>query len=312
MSAMPLGLGLATSHAPSMFAKAEDWPKLHQVLTPGVPQPPALQLETGEVLAGYVDRIQRNLATLRAQLEAYQPDALIIVGDDQTEVFSKAFVPAFALFVGEEVAGTTNLGLLGQPLDQGHITLKCDAELSRSLLASLVARGFDFAYLEELCPMGRPAAGLGHAFMRPSNVLGVAERHIPTVIMFVNAYHKPLPSAKRCLELGQALSEILASRPERIAILGSGGLSHDPRGPRAGWIDEPLDHWFLDRLADADLPPLEHLFGFESATLSGGTGEIRSWLAVAGAFAGVRAKVVDYIPAYHSVTGLGFAYWQPA
>lgn len=307
---MPLGLGLASSHAPSMFAKAEDWPRLQQVLTRGVPQPAALEHETADVLESYVDRIQRNFAALRAELEAYQPDAIIIVGDDQTEVFSKAFVPAFALYLGQEVAGTTNIGLLGQPIDQGHITLQCEAELSRSLLAGLVARGFDFAYLEELHPMGRPAAGLGHAFMRPARVLGVAERRIPAVIMFVNAYHPPLPSAKRCLDLGRALSDMLAARPERVAILGSGGLSHDPMGPRAGWIDEPLDRWFLERIAAADLEPLEHLFGFESATLSGGTGEIRSWLVAAGAFEGTKATVIDYIPAYHSVTGLGFAHWQ--
>jgi len=308
---MPLGFGLASSHAPSMFAQVQDWPKLQEVLPRGLPQPPALREETRDVLEGYVDRIQRNFATLRAQLEEYEPDAVIIVGDDQGEVFSKAFVPAFAMFLGEEASGTLNLGLLGQPHDQNHITVKGQPALARFLLEGLLSRGFDFAYIEELQPLGRPAAGLGHAFTRLSNVLGLVERHIPTVITFVNAYHPPLPSAKRCLDLGAAMAGVLASWPERIAIIGSGGLSHDPMGPRAGWIGEPLDRWFLDRIGAANLEPLEHLFGFDSATLRGGTGEIRSWLVTAGAFPSTKATVVDYIPAHHAVTGLGFAYWTP-
>ena len=96
-----------------------------------------------------------------------------------------------------------------------------------------------------------------------------------------------------------------------MAILGSGGLSHDPRGPRAGWVDEPLDRWVLERLERGEGEALQHLFTFDSDTLRGGTGEIRSWIVVAGAFPAAGATVVDYLPARHAVTGLGFAYWPP-
>ena len=72
---------------------------------------------------------------------------------------------------------------------------------------------------------------------------------IPVVIVFLNAYSPPLPSARRCYELGLAIRELLDERTERVAIYGSGGLSHDPNGPRAGWIDEPFDRWVLDRIA---------------------------------------------------------------
>ena len=94
-------------------------------------------------------------------------------------------------------------------------------------------------------------------------------------------------------------------------MLGSGGLSHDPLGPRAGWVDEPLDRWVLERLASGEGARLKDLFTFDSDTLRSGTGEIRSWIAVAGAFDGTKATIVDYIPARHAVTGLGFAYWTP-
>ena len=102
---MPLGLGLASSHAPSMFAKPEDWPRLHETLTGSVPQPPQIREETPEVIDQYVKRIQKNFRTLREQLEAYQPDALIVVGDDQNEVFSRACIPALAIYLGAQAQG---------------------------------------------------------------------------------------------------------------------------------------------------------------------------------------------------------------
>ena len=67
---MPLGLGLAASHAPSLFVEADRWPKLQEVLTQGLPQPPQAQAETPEVIEAWVGRIRRNFRSLREQLEA--------------------------------------------------------------------------------------------------------------------------------------------------------------------------------------------------------------------------------------------------
>lgn len=307
---MPLGLGLASSHAPSMFAAPEDWPRIYETLTRGVPQPPQAAAETPEVIERYVQRIRKNLRTLREQLDAYQPDAIIIVGDDQREVFGPAFSPSIAIYLGDSVEGSRSIGLAGQSYDENHVTLPCHPELARHLLRELVARQFDLAYVEELRPLSRPAAGLGHAFLHLGGGLGLHELQVPVIPLWVNAYFPPCPTAARCYALGQALRAIAAARPERIAILGSGGLSHDPRGPRSGWIDEPLDHWLLDRLAAGEGEQLTHLFTFESDTLRGGSGEIRSWITVAGAFAGAPATVVDYLPAHHAITGLGWAYWK--
>jgi protocatechuate 4,5-dioxygenase beta chain len=106
------------------------------------------------------------------------------------------------------------------------------------------------------------------------------------------------------------MRRVLADRPERIAILGSGGLSHQPRETRGGWIDEPLDRWFLQALERGQLERLTGLFTFDSETMRSGTGELRCWLVAAGACEDSRMHTVDYIPAHHTVTGLGFAYWQ--
>ena len=80
-----------------------------------------------------------------------------------------------------------------------------------------------------------------------------------------------------CLDLGKALTEICAKSKKRIAILASGGLSHDPRGARAGWIDEPLDHAVLEAFAEGEPDRLEALYKINSDTYHGGTGEIRNW-----------------------------------
>jgi len=307
---MPLVLGLASSHAPSMFVDAEHWPTIHRGLVKAVPQPPELVKETPEVLEQYVRRIRKGFATLAEELQRARPDVVVIVGDDQTEIFSNALVPALAVFIGESAAGTTSISWIGEKREDNHVSFKGLPTLARSLVEALMERGFDPAYMEELKPMGRPGVGLGHAFTRIGKVMGLAERGLPVIPVFVNAYHPPLPSAARCYALGQAMRDFFDARPERVVLYGSGGLSHCPLGPRAGWVDEPLDRWVIERIARGEGSQLKNLFTFDSDTLQSGTGEIRSWITVAGAFDGGKATVVDYIPARHAVTGLGFAYWN--
>lgn len=304
-----LELGLATSHAPSMFRPAEFWPAIHRALTDGVPQPPQLKEETPQVLQEYVNRIERGFGVLRERLEAARPDALLVVGDDQGEVFSTDNVPSYCVFTCSEVRGTLNVSLIGEPEEENHVTIRCHRELAIYLVDRLRKKGFDLSSLEVVKPAGRPKRGIGHAFTRPV-VKVIPKLDIPTINLHLNAYFPPLPDARQCYELGRAIAEAFNARPERVAIMASGGLSHDPRGPRAGWIDTALDHWVLDQLKSGKSEALCHLFEFDSDTLRGGTGEIRSWIVVAGACAGAKATVVDYIPAHHAVTGLGFAYWS--
>jgi hypothetical protein len=307
---VPIVLGLASSHAPSMFAPIEKWAPIHRFLSRGIPQPPEFAQETPDVIEAYIGRIDRGFASLRAQLDAAKPDAVIIIGDDQNELFSNALIPSFAIFVGDAAEGSCSIGFLGEKPKDDWITLPCHAAIAKTALEGLIARGFDFGYSQKLVPLARPDNGLGHAFTRIGRAMRLVETGVPAVLIFTNAYHPPLPSAARCYALGEALREIFADRPERVALYASGGLSHDPGGPLAGWVDEPLDRWVLDRIAEGEGAQLKSLFTTDSASLRGGTGEIRSWVAVAGAYDGRKATVVDYIPARHAVTGLGFAYWN--
>lgn len=305
-----LELGLASSHAPTIFSPVETWDEIHRRLIRDVPPPPAFELETLEVQQSYRHRIDAALADLRSTLLAASPDALVIIGDDQSEVFGPEVMPALAVYVGGDTTGTVSIRLRGELDRDNHVALKTHQDVANDLAQRLTAEGFNPAVMRRLRPSVRPDAGVGHAFTRLANALGATEAGIPLVLIFLNSYHPPLPSGKVVYDLGKAIGHILEARPERIALLASGGLSHDPMGPRAGWIDQKLDRWLLDTIAAGQPEKLASLFSFESELFDGGTGEIRSWIATAAAFGDTRATIIDYIPVIRSVTGLGFARWK--
>lgn len=307
---MPVVLGLASSHAPFLLSPADQWPKVHKGLTGDVPQPLALAAETQEVIEGHLDRVHAGFARIRAELERTRPDALIMIGDDQDEVFSGALIPPFAMLLEAEVEGTASISWLGESNADNRIRMKCAPEIARVALQGLSERGFDLGFVEKLTPLARPDRGLSHAFTRVAKMVGIHELGIPVIILFLNAYHPPMPSAARCYALGEAIRDIFADRAERIAIYGSGGLSHDPLGARAGWVDEPLDRWFLDRIAKGEGAAMKSLFTFDSDSMRGGTGELRCWISVAGAFDGRKGEVIDYIPSAMALTGIAFACWS--
>ena len=306
---MPIGLGLASSHVPNMFVPPEKWHIRYEMRTRHVPQPPTAKQETLEVLRGYSSRMASAFGVLRRQLHEYQPSAIIMVSDDQGEVFDReAGMPTIAIHTGESSSGTLNLGFLGPDAPKDRITLKGHPELATFIAQQLVIREFDLTVTHKLRPIGDSDAGLSHGFTRTAPRL-MPELDIPVILVFLNCYFEPLPSARRCLHLGRALADILKDRPERIAIYGSGGLSHDPLGPRAGWVDEPLDRFVLKAFADGDPDRLNGLFSMDSDTMRGGTGEIRNWLVAAGAMGDRKATIVDYIASNHALAGVGFACW---
>lgn len=311
---MPIGLGLGSSHNSWLVMKdVEEWQELHATVTAGKPQPRAVLEETPAVLHDYIQRINRAFEVLSERLADYDPELLIIIGGDQTEIFDRSNVPNLMIYLGDEVWGH-NVRRFEQPTEATKFRLKVDTETSRWLLEKLVREEeFDVAFSSELRPLvGRGSArGVSHAFARPAPFI-MPRPDLPTVLIWENTYDPPSLPAGRCYQLGQAMARLLRPDARRIAILGSGGLSHDPGGPRSGWIDEPLDRWFLERLVQGEGRATTAMYSFDSYTMRSGTGEMRAWITVAGAMEemGSRAVLADYIPAYHTVTGLGFAYWS--
>lgn len=304
-----IGLGLASTHAPAIFCPPEVWPKVYDAIPSYMKgaQPHTAKNETPEVIRQYLARTDKAFDTMRRALEEYRPDALIIVGDDQDDLFNESNMPAFSVYTGTEVWGSTAPYYVDLPDEASRVTIPCHQEIARYILKGLFRKGFDPAYSERMQPIGRRGRGMSHMVMYPAPKL-MPRYDIPIVPILINEYFPPLMSGERCWQLGLALAEILANRPERVAIYASGGMSHDPAGPRAGWIDEPLDRWFLERIERNEGERLAALFSFDSATLRGGTGELRAWI-VAAAACRRPGTVLEYIPCHHAKTGLGFVTW---
>ena len=304
-----LGLGLASSHAPALFCPAEVWPTVYDAIPDYMKgaQPHTAKLETPEVIQSQIARTDKAFDVLRGEIARFKPDAIVFIGDDQGDMFNVSNMPQFAIFTGDEVWGSTTPSYMNEPPEQSRIHIPVASDLGKHMLKGLVKHGFDPANLEKMQPLGRPDIGMSHMVVYPHPRL-IPDNDIPIVPIFINEYFPPMPTARRCWDLGLALREILDDWPGRIAIYASGGLSHDPGGPRAGWVDEPLDRWVLERIEHDRAEELCGLFTFDSDTLRGGTGEIRAWITVAAA-SGRSARIVEYVASHHAKAGLGFAYW---
>ena len=308
-----LGLGLASSHAPMMFQKAQFWPRMLDRIPAeareNLPTSARAELASPVLIEGHIQRIEAAFATLREQVQAFKPDVLIMIGDDQGDMFDAANNPTFAVYTGDEPlwGRSARDSYDVRPAERTKLVFRQHGELARHLLRGLVKRGFDVANAGRFEPRGNPVRGVSHMV---SNLVPEVDPglQIPLVCVFLNEYFPPLPSAARCARLGEAITDTLRDRSERIAIYASGGLSHFPGMYNAGWIDQPLDRWILERLERNDLEALQHLFTFDSDSMRSGTGEVRAWISVAAAMQR-PAKVVEYVPAHCTQTGCGFVYW---
>lgn len=245
-------------------------------------------------------RCNDAIETLRQELDKFSPDAVVIIGDDQAENVMDDNMPPFTVFIGEEVEATLHFRYFGEsPLAQKS-KYRVHSALAQALLENLMEEGFDPAWSRKT----RSAYGLGHAFGRALKFL-TPEARYPIVPIAVNTFYPPTPSAKRCFEIGQALATALRNYKDggKVILLGSGGLSHFR-------IDEELDNDFIRALENYDA---KYLGSMPSSVLTGGTSELRNWIVTEAAFGG-PATLIDYVPCYRTLTGIGcamgFAYWK--
>jgi protocatechuate 4,5-dioxygenase beta chain len=296
-----------------MLRNKEDWTAvLTRMMDPEspnvMPYSAKLELETPGVIDSYIERIHGAIGRLREMVRAYNPEAIIMIGDDQGEWFSDENSPTFAIYTGDEALWGRRAYPMTTPIpEREKLIFPVNGELSRHLHKGLVKKGFDMANIATFIPRGEPERGVSHMV---ANILPeiVPELDIPIVTVLMNEYYPPLPSAERCIQLGQAIAEVMNERPERTMIYASGGLSHFPGMFNRGWIDTAFDEWLIQRLESHDLEALSNLFTFDSDMMRAGTGEVRAWLSVAACM-GRGARFVDYVPAHGAITGCGFAYW---
>lgn len=259
---------------------------------------------SSDVIARKHAACQAGIGRLSALLTDARPDVVIIVGDDQREQFREDNQPAVLIYSGEQIANDvshlpatapdywkTARSQYHQPDESRDYPVA--AAFARHLTESLIAREFDISHSESL---PRPT-GEGHAFGFVRNRL-MEDPETPIVPIMLNTYYPPnQPTPGRCFALGHALAEAIREWPEdiRVAVVASGGLSHFTVDPE---LDQSVMEAFLAKDGDA-------LSAIPRERLNSGNSEIRNWITVAGAAAGLDPVWHDYIPCFRTPAGTG-------
>ena len=254
---------------------------------------------------------QRALDRLAAHLEAARPDVVVIVGDDQTELFDSTIQPVIAIFHGDRFEMATGEHFadneIGSAMRDGYAMRPSTAfashrALAQHLIAGLLERDVDVA-ASDGAPRGR---GFGHAYGFIAHRL-MSRLDVPIVPILLNTYYPPnQPTPGRCYRIGQALGAAINDAPDdvRVALVASGGLSHFV-------VDPALDEIVLGAIVANDGATLSSI---APARLQAGSSEIRNWITVAGAMAGRAVAWREYVPCVRSVAGtgmgMGFLAWS--
>ena len=266
------------------------------------------------------DACQRALDKLAAKFREVGPDAVVIIGNDQRELFRDDNTPAFLVFTGSKVQNIPETEEAKAKLPPGIAIAEVghcppggaeysgNPDLGVHLVKSLMDQEFDVSESSQLPKADGHEHGIPHAF-------GFLYRRImvdnppPNVPLFLNAgVPNNRPKVGRCLKFGRALIKAIESWKEdaKVAVFCSGGLTHFV-------IDEDLDQRVLNAMKSADEGALASV---TEDYLLGNTCEIRNWLPVSSGMnsLGKKMTVVDYVPCYRTEAGtgnaMGFVYWQ--
>jgi len=310
--------GLASSHAFALIDPS-DWDARRERNVVGYkqrygvapPPHPKIAEENNDIRNRKHRNVRNGLDFLRDETQRSKPDAIILVGDDQSENFVESNLPQIAIYLGETVV-TTDRGKNGQR-ERGP-TYRCHARLARELLHGLVERDFDVASCAAF-PRDELISHAHGPIMRTVD----PNAEIPFVLLFVNAIHVPAIGPARCYRLGQAIKNILDHNgsEDRVAIYASGGLSHFTsgypwphyKGPFGyGSISEDFDRELMAVLARGEGEKFAQLTS--SDLLDNGDIEFRSWMVLLGAVGNIPTKINVYEPIYSAIGGMGVAYWD--
>jgi 2,3-dihydroxyphenylpropionate 1,2-dioxygenase len=230
------------------------------------------------------DRFYAKLDEMRELLEASRPDALVVVGAEHFANFFMNNMPAYCIGMGESYRGPIEDE---EWLAIARTDVPGNADLSRRLIEAILPV-VDVAYAEEW--------QFDHGIMVPLNFL-TPRYDLPVIPVNINCQGPPLTPLTRAYEFGRALRRACDAEPERIALVGTGGISHWPATPDSGTINEAWDRDFLDRFIANRRDELV-AYGDEETLRDAGQGgfEIRTFIAVAGATEGSTGDLMFYAP----------------
>ncbi len=267
--------GLATSHVPAIGAA----------------------MDLGRTEEPYWKPLFDGYEAARKWLADVAPDVVILVYNDHGTAFSLEVIPTYAIGVAREFPpADEGWGPRPVPVVKGH------PRLAWHLAESLILDEFDLTIVNEM--------DVDHGLTVPLSVTcGQPEAWpFPVVPLSVNVIQYPPPTGKRCFDLGRAIRKAVAEYDDdlRVVIFGTGGMSHQLHGERAGVINSKFDRRFLDDMTRnqrrlIDMPHIEYV------REAGAEGiELVMWLIMLGALdEGITEVYRHYhVPASNTATGL--------
>ena len=230
-------------------------------------------------------------------LAKQKPDVAVVIYNDHGLNFFLDKMPTFAVGAAAEYSNADEgWGIPTLPPYKGEL------DLSWHMIDSLVEEEFDIVTCQEML--------VDHAFTLPLELLWPKQKSCPlrTVPVCVNTVQFPLPTAARCFKFGQAIGRAIESwdSDARVVLIGTGGLSHQLEGQRAGFINKEFDLMFMEKLITDPLWVTRYSIA-DLVELTGTQGvELLNWLTTRGALSGEVAKVHSnyHIPISNTASGL--------
>ena len=268
-------MAYAASHAPMMTADPESAPDAQ-----------------AKNFFGALDTIREKAIDAKLQ-------AVVMMSGEHFSNFFYDNLPQIVIGLGEGHVGPREKWLrVPEALVPG------EPALASHILAETVAAGFQPALSHKMVA--------DHGFMTVYYKLDPLMR-LPMVPIVMNCTTPPLMTLRHAYDFGAAVGDAIRSYPglERVALCAAGGLSHFVGEPRVGDIDEEFDRWFLQQLESDDLSALLDMPNDELMEAGNGTGEVRSWVALAGAMGGRAGRALVYEPIYEWINGMGVVTYDP-
>lgn len=234
-------------------------------------------------------------------MKQHTPDVIFLVFNDHATAFSLDMIPTFAIGTAAQFKpADEGWGPRPVPVVQGH------PELASHIAQSVIQQDFDLTIVNKM--------DVDHGLTVPLSLMCGQPNAWPCpVIPFaVNVVQYPVPSGQRCFQLGQAIAKAVSLFDDdlKVHIWGTGGMSHQLQGPRAGLINKAFDNAFLDRLI-ADPAGLAQMPHIDYVREAGSEGiELVMWLIARGAMADVQggpsptvAHRFYHVPASNTAVG---------
>jgi len=263
----------------------------------GVSHIPALGVAMEGDASGPAGVVFEKFEPVRRWVRDLRLDTVIVIYNDHASAFSLELLPTFAIGAADSYApADEGYGARNVPVAHG------DADLSWHLIDSVIPEGFDLAVAQKL--------DVDHGLTVPLAVLFGTPHEWPVTVVpiAVNVVQQPTPSAQRCFDLGRAIGRAVATFPggARVGVVGTGGMSHQLQGKRAGHINSEFDRMFLTEIVDKP-QRLTALSNAELIREAGSEGaELVMWLVMRGALGEDVTEVYSthHVPVSNTAAGL--------